>query len=73
MAEAPCPGDAGVGFLAQPQNTPRNETWASNERWVHLAKVALKKYFMQKVRTGISEPPYERLALKALGIVRLKN
>jgi len=66
-------GDTGVAFLAMPQIPPRNVQWASRGRWVHLAKIAYEKYFMRKVRKGISEPTYERLTLKAMGIMRLKK
>ncbi|MFO1417361.1 MAG: FAD-dependent oxidoreductase [Methylotetracoccus sp.] len=66
-------GDSGVAFLAMPQIPPRNVQWASQGRWVHLAKIAYEKYFMRKVRKGISEPTYERLTLKAVGIMRLKK
>jgi sulfide:quinone oxidoreductase len=66
-------GDTGVAFLAMPQIPPRNVQWASRGRWVHLAKIAYEKYFMRKVRKGISEPTYERLTLKAMGIIRLKK
>jgi len=66
-------GDSGVAFLAMPQIPPRNVQWASQGRWVHLAKIAYEKYFMRKVRKGISEPTYERLTLKAMGILRLKK
>ena len=36
-----------------------------------LAKIAYEKYFLHKMRTGISEPIYEKYVLKALGIVRV--
>ncbi len=65
-------GDTGVAFIAKPQIPPRNTTWSSEGRWVHLAKIIFEKYFMRKVRKGISEPFYERMMLKLLGIVRLK-
>jgi sulfide:quinone oxidoreductase len=55
-----------------PQIPPRNVQWASSGRWVHLAKIAYEKYFMRKVRKGISEPYYEKLALKMMGLMRLK-
>jgi len=38
---------------------------------VHLAKIAYEKYFMRKMRSGNSEPIYEKYILKLLGIVRL--
>ncbi len=66
-------GDAGVAFLAMPQIPPRNVQWSSSGRWVHWAKIAYEKYFIRKVRKGISEPTYERLTLKAMGIMRLKK
>jgi sulfide:quinone oxidoreductase len=40
---------------------------------VHWAKIAYEKYFLRKVRKGISEPTYERMTLKAMGIMRLKK
>ena len=66
-------GDTGVAFIAQPQIPPRNITWAGKGRWVHLGKILFEKYFMRKIRKGISEPFYERVILKVLGMVRLKN
>lgn len=65
-------GDTGVAFLAVPQIPPRNTTWASHGKWVHLAKIGFEKYFMRKIRNGISEPFYERIMLKLMGVVRLK-
>ena len=66
-------GDSGVAFLAMPQIPPRNTTWSSEGTWVHLAKVGFEKYFMHKIRKGVSEPYYEKLALKLLGVTRLKE
>ncbi|WP_348675322.1 FAD-dependent oxidoreductase [uncultured Abyssibacter sp.] len=66
-------GDDGVAFVALPQIPPRNVTWAKQGKWVHLAKVAFEKYFMHKMRSGGTEPIYEKYVLKALGIVRLKD
>ena len=66
-------GDGGVAFVAQPQIPPRNVNWASQGKWVHLAKVGFEKYFIHKVRTGTSEPLYEKLALQVLGINKLKQ
>ena len=64
-------GDTGVAFVALPQIPPRNVTWAKKGKWVHVAKVAFEKYFLRKVRTGNTDPLYERYVLKALGIERL--
>ncbi|MGB5165380.1 MAG: FAD/NAD(P)-binding oxidoreductase [Woeseiaceae bacterium] len=66
-------GDSGVAFVALPQIPPRNTNWASRGRWVHLAKVAYEKYFLHKVRAAKAEPYYEKLVLKMVGAVRLKD
>lgn len=66
-------GDSGVAFLAQPQIPPRNITWSSEGKWVHLAKIGFEKYFMRKIRKGITEPYYEKLILKLMGLSRLKE
>ena len=65
-------GDGGVAFVAQPQIPPRNVNWSSSGKWVHLAKVGFEKYFLRKVRKGESEPFYEKLAMHALGIKKLR-
>jgi sulfide:quinone oxidoreductase len=66
-------GDSGVAFVALPQIPPRNTNWASKGRWVHLAKVAYEKYFLHKVRAAKAEPYYEKMVLKMVGAVRLKD
>lgn len=65
-------GDTGAAFVAMPQIPPRNITWFKKGKWVHLAKIAFEKYFMRKMKTGTSEPVYEKYVLKALGIERLE-
>ena len=64
-------GDTGAAFVALPQIPPRNLTWAKKGKWVHLAKIAFEKYFMRKMKTGSTEPIYEKYVLKALGINRI--
>jgi sulfide:quinone oxidoreductase len=66
-------GDGGIAFVAQPQIPPRNVNWSSSGKWVHLAKAGFEKYFIRKLRKGTSEPFYESLALKVLGIDKLKE
>ena len=66
-------GDTGAAFVALPQIPPRNVNWFKKGKWVHLAKVAFEKYFIHKMKTGSSEPIYEKVVLKALGIERLEN
>lgn len=65
-------GNTGAAFLAVPQNPPRNRNWTGSGRWVHWAKVAFEKYFMFKVKMGTSEPVYEKVGLRMMGIKRLK-
>jgi len=65
-------GDGGVAFIAKPQIPPRNINWSSEGRWVHLAKVGFEKYFLRKIRKGESEAFYEKLALQALGVDKLR-
>lgn len=66
-------GDSGVAFVAMPQNPPRNVNWASSGRWVHVAKVAFEKYFLRKVRTGVTEPYYEKAVMKLFDIAKIKE
>lgn len=66
-------GDTGVAFVALPQMAPRNVTWAKKGQWVHLAKIALEKYFLRKMKKGVSEPYYEKAILKAMGIGKLER
>jgi sulfide:quinone oxidoreductase len=65
-------GDTGMAFVALPQMAPRDVTWAKKGKWVHLAKIALEKYFLQKMKLGISEPFFERAILRAMGIGKLE-
>jgi len=65
-------GDGGIAFVAQPQIPPRNVNWASQGKWVHAAKIGFEKYFLHKIKSGHSEPFYEKLALQVLGIDKLK-
>jgi sulfide:quinone oxidoreductase len=65
-------GDSGIAFVALPQIPPRNVTWARSGKWVHLGKIAFEKYFLHKMKTGSTEPVYEKYVLKALGILRVQ-
>jgi sulfide:quinone oxidoreductase len=64
-------GDTGIAFVALPQMAPRDVTWAKKGKWVHLAKGALEKYFLYKMKRGVSEPFYERAILRSMGITKL--
>ncbi len=66
-------GDGGVAFVAQPQIPPRNANWSARGKWVHFAKVGFERYFLRKIRRGESEPFYERLVLKMMGVDKLKS
>ncbi len=66
-------GDGGIAFVAQPQIPPRNVNWSSQGAWVHTAKVAFERYFLRKIRQGVSETFYENAALNLLGIKKLKQ
>jgi sulfide:quinone oxidoreductase len=66
-------GDTGMAFVALPQMAPRNVTWAKKGKWVHLAKIGLEKYFLMKMKRGVSEPFFEKAILKAMGIAKLEQ
>ena len=66
-------GDSGAAFVALPQIPPRNVNWFSEGKWVHLAKVAFEKYFLRKMKAGTTEPVFEKVVLKALGVMKLKG
>ncbi len=66
-------GDTGAAFIAIPQIPPRNVTWFKKGKWVHWAKIGFEKYFLRKVRKGVSEPVFEKWVLKIMGINRLKQ
>ena len=61
------------GNIAKPQIPPRNLNWASRGRWVHLAKIAFEKYFLRKVKKGVSEPVYEKVILEFIGLKKLRE
>jgi len=65
-------GDKGVAFLAMPQIPPRNVNWSAQGGWVHMAKIGFEKYFLRKIKQGVSEPFYEKLALEMIGVHKLK-
>jgi sulfide:quinone oxidoreductase len=64
-------GDTGAAFVALPQIPPRNVNWFKKGKWVHLAKIAFEKYFLRKMKSGSSEPAFEKFVLNAVGIARL--
>ncbi|UTW03098.1 NAD(P)/FAD-dependent oxidoreductase [Amphritea atlantica] len=66
-------GDTGIAFVAMPQIPPRNVNWMRSGKWVHLAKVGFEKYFLHKIRSGVSEPIFEKFLMKMLNIDKLKK
>ncbi|HAG51602.1 MAG: pyridine nucleotide-disulfide oxidoreductase [Deltaproteobacteria bacterium GWC2_42_51] len=66
-------GDTGMAFVAAPEIPPRNITWSKKGKWVHFAKIAFEKYFIRKMKKGVSEPFYERAILNAMGIKKLEE
>ena len=64
-------GDTGAAFVALPQIPPRNLAWFKKGKWVHMAKMAFEKYFIHKMKKGVSEPLYEKYILKMMGIEKL--
>ncbi len=66
-------GDSGVAFVAMPQIPPRNVNWFGEGKWVHYAKIAFEKYFIRKMKKGVSEPFYEKKVLTMLGLHKLKS
>ena len=65
-------GDTGAAFIAVPQIPPRNITWFKKGKWVHWSKVAFEKYFIHNMKRGVTEPAYQKAALKVMGLNRLK-
>lgn len=66
-------GNTGIAFVAIPEIPPRNVNWMAEGKWVHAAKIAFEKYFLLKVRHGMTEPVYEKYVLKAMGLERLRR
>lgn len=66
-------GDTGAAFVAIPQMPPRNVTWFKKGKWVQWGKTAFEKYFMTKMKRGVSEPVFEKWALRMIGMTRLKG
>jgi len=66
-------GNTGAAFIAQPQIPPRNVTWFKKGKWVHYSKIMFEKYFLYKMRRGVSEPLFEKFALKLIGLAKLER
>lgn len=65
--------DGGVAFAAIPQFKPREHDWYYEGKLVHYAKVAFEKYYTYKVKHGVSEPFFEKIMMRMLGISKVKD
>ncbi len=65
-------GDSGIAFIAAPvlpdESGNRRKAVALSGRWVSWSKIAFEKFFLAKMRWGLSVPWFERWGLKALGL-----
>ena len=66
-------GDRGVAFIARPQLPPRDTNWSASGKWVHQAKVGFERSFLQKVKRGATEPYFERLAVRLMGMKSIRQ
>lgn len=63
----------GIKADLESQPAAARGSWNKKGKWVHLAKIGFEKYFLHKMKSGHSEPIYEKYLLKALGILRLQE
>jgi sulfide:quinone oxidoreductase len=66
-------GDTGILFVANPVlpdrlTGKRRGAFAARGRWVSWSKIAFEKFFLTKMRWGMSVPWFERLGLRMLGL-----
>jgi hypothetical protein len=54
-------------------NSASRKDVGASPRWVHDAKFAFEKYFLGKIRRGKPEPFNEEMALKLIGVRKLKE
>lgn len=66
-------GDRGAAFLAVPQRPPRNIDRIIEGRFVHVAKRAMERYHLRKLRMGVTEPVFERLIFRLMKMPRMKQ
>lgn len=65
-------GHTGAAFVAEPQIPPRNVVWMKKGKWAQWSKSAFEKYFLYKMKRGVTEPWLEAKLLALLGINKLK-
>ena len=62
-----------MAFVALPQIPPRNVSGFSEGKWVHPARIGFENYFMRKMKRGTSEPLFEKMLPKSIGVIKLKG
>ena len=40
---------------------------------MHMAKVGFEKYFLRKMKSGTTEPLFEKMVMNAMDIMKLKR
>jgi sulfide:quinone oxidoreductase len=67
-------GETGAVIVTLPQiPQPRHHEFTYTGRIATAAKVGFEKYFLHKVETGNTDPFYEKMVLKLLGVERTKQ
>ena len=41
--------------------------------WVHVAKFGFENYFLRKMKSGTTEPLFEKMVMNAMGMMKLKR
>jgi sulfide:quinone oxidoreductase len=55
------------------QCKPRNVNWFAEGMWVHMAKFGFENYFLRKMKSGTTEPLFEKMVMNAMDIMKLKR
>jgi NADH dehydrogenase FAD-containing subunit len=66
-------GDTGAVFVTLPQIPPRRHEFTFTGKLASVAKVGFEKYFMHKVETANTDPFYEKIMLKLMGVERTQQ
>jgi sulfide:quinone oxidoreductase len=63
-------GDSGAVFVTIPQFHPRRIDATIHNPAIIAAKITFEKYFLHKIKSGNTDPVYEKYMLKLVGIER---
>jgi hypothetical protein len=66
-------GDTGAVFVTLPQIPPRRHEFTFTGKLASGAKVGFEKYFLHKVETANTDPFYEKIMLKLMGVERTRQ